>query len=235
MPLVSNESTGFPMRCPPSTSHFHLPTSTYNPAMAAPGVISISVRAFDRWARFADGQRAPWVLAAWAVAESLVWPVLPDALLAPLVAAAPRRAARLSLASAGGAAVGGILLFAVASIHPWGMSTVLSALPLVFPSDIEVVRAALDQDGPAAYLRQPWSGIPFKVWGIVGAVEGIPLWFAAPVFVAARAGRMAAVTLLFAVLGRWLREPIRRHALGAGALYLIVFVLGWLQTMPILR
>ncbi|MGE4606957.1 MAG: hypothetical protein AAEJ52_09475, partial [Myxococcota bacterium] len=41
--------------------------------------------AFDRWEGFARSRAGLSVLFVWALAEATVWPIIPDALLVPMV------------------------------------------------------------------------------------------------------------------------------------------------------
>ena len=74
-------------------------------------------RLYFRTLALAASPRAPWWLAAVAFAESSVFPIPPDALLAPMVLARPERAWRLALictvASVAGGALGYFIGYAL--------------------------------------------------------------------------------------------------------------------------
>src|SRR5438270_10991959 len=46
---------------------------------------------YDRWERLASSRLGTGLMFAWALAEATVWPILPDFLLVPMVAANRRR------------------------------------------------------------------------------------------------------------------------------------------------
>jgi membrane protein YqaA with SNARE-associated domain len=191
-----------------------------------------SRRSFDRWAAIADSSVGWRLMAIWALAEALVWPIIPDVLLGLLVVIQPRRIARTLTAAIVGSAVGAALVWGLASTWPTEAERVLPHLPLAFEADVVSVRERIAQDGTFAFVRQPISGIPFKVWAIVGATSGLPPMPALAIVVLARAVRMSLVALVAAALGARFTSLIRDYWLVLLAIYLAVFVLGWIRTFP---
>lgn len=201
------------------------------PAIAAPRP-TLSQRAFDRWSAFCSRRAALALMFCWSFAESLVWPLIPDVLLIPLVFGRPDRY-RQSLATCiAGSMLGAVTLFSLATACPDQAAAILPHLPLIFEADIASVYQRIEQDGMSAFLKQPVSGIPFKVWGIVGAVSGLSPWTVLPVVLLARATRMAVLTALAVFLGTRFQSRVRNHWLIFVAIYVIVFVAGWIRTFP---
>lgn len=186
---------------------------------------------FDWLARASGTRRASIVMLAWAFAEAIFWPIIPDALLSPLVVARPQAALRLVIFSIVGSALGGATLYLFAFSQPDAASALLGKLPLVFDWQIAQVRINLEASGPAGYWSQPISGIPFKAWGIIGGVLGLNPWQAIPTFVAARSLRMIGTAVVSALLGGPLHGFIRDHAMPFTLAYIAVFGAGWLLTM----
>jgi hypothetical protein len=195
-------------------------------------VMRWSRRSFDRWAAIPDSSAGWRLMVVWAIAEALVWPIIPDVLLGLLVIARPHRVARTLTAAIVGSAVGAVLLYGLASSWPMLAERVLPHLPLAFEADIVSVRESIGQDGAFAFLRQPISGIPFKVWAIVGATSGLPPVPALPIVILARAIRMSLVSFVAAVLGAWFATRIRDYWLVFLAIYVTVFVVGWIRSFP---
>ena len=195
-------------------------------------IVRWSRRSFDRWAAIADSSAGWRLMAVWAIAEALVWPIIPDVLLGLLVIARPRRVAKTLTAAIVGSTVGAVLLYGLASSWPTQAERILPHLPLAFEADVISVRERIGQDGALAFLQQPISGIPFKVWAIVGATSGLPAVPALPIVILARAARMSLVALVVAVLGARFATRIRDYWLVLLAIYLTVFVLGWIRTFP---
>ena len=172
-------------------------------------------------------------MAIWSFAESIVWPIIPDFLLVLLVIGRPRRAYYSLAACIAGSALGASVLYGLAWIRPAEAARVLPFLPFVFEADIAATQDRVAQDGALAFIEQPVSGIPFKVWGIVGAMNGLPPVLALPIAILARAARMSLVTVAAAFLGARFDRFIRDYWLVLLVVYVTIFVLGWVRTFPV--
>jgi 1-acyl-sn-glycerol-3-phosphate acyltransferase len=185
--------------------------------------------AFDWWQRLASRRTGVALMFGWAVAEATVWPVIPDFLLAPMAAANRRHFYVPLAASILGAAVGGVLLFLFAAYAPDGAYRVLQHVPMVRESQIAAANRELVARGAAGYFVQPWSGIPFKVWAVVGGALGLSPWRAIPAFVLGRGLRMALGATLARVLAGRFPRFVRDFSLFLAAIYAVVFFYGWWQ------
>ena len=105
----------------------------------------------------------------------------------------------------------------------------------MFQEDIASVEQRIQRDGPSAYLWQPISGIPFKVWGIMGAVNGLPAEITLPIAIFARSARMAIVALVGMLMRHRFATFMRDRFMILVGLYIIVFVLGLIKTLPNVR
>ena len=171
-------------------------------------------------------------MAVWSFAESIVWPVIPDFLLVLLAIGRPRRVQYSLAACIAGSAAGASLMYGLASSRPAEAALVIPYLPLAFEADIATVRERFAHDGALAFLTQPTSGIPFKVWAIVGATSGIPPLMAVPIAILARATRMSLVAIAAALLGARFGPVIRDNWLPLLVVYVVIFTLGWTRTFP---
>jgi membrane protein YqaA with SNARE-associated domain len=162
-------------------------------------------------------------------------PIIPDFFLALLIVSRPERWRRMLFLAISGSAVGGIAIFAGAQLNPVIASQALTWLPLVFPSDITQVQNLISEHGSMAYSQQPISGIPFKVWGITGGSMGLSLLATSPIFIVSRSLRMTAVALLALGFGRSLHGLIARYPTQLFVLYVLIFTVGWVRTMPLGR
>jgi len=187
--------------------------------------------AFDRWARLASGRVGTTLAFVWALAEATVWPLLPDFVLAPLVAAQPHGWRRLLGAAVAGSVLGGTVMFLFGGWAPEAALNAVRHLPLVRGAQIEAVGARLATDGALGYLAQPWSGISFKVWAVVGGATGLPAWQALPAFTVGRALRLALVAAVAAWLGGRYAGFLRDHALPIAAGYTVLFLTVWWQVV----
>src|SRR3989440_2981457 len=178
---------------------------------------------YDRWERFASSRLGTRLMFAWALAEATVWPIVPGFLLIPL-AAANRRRFHVPLAAAvTGMAVGGAttVLFAYrAPRHAWGL---LRHLPLVQEQQIDVARGHLAAHGTAAFLYQPWSGVPSKIWAVVAGSERPNPWLAIAALVIARSLRMALLAGAARLLAGRFTGAVRDHSIFLAATYVALF------------
>jgi 1-acyl-sn-glycerol-3-phosphate acyltransferase len=157
---------------------------------------SLLHRAFERVAV----NRSGLILAlAWGVAESLWWPIVPDFLVFAMVPLAPRRWWRLAAAATSGSAIGGALGYGLAGLL--GPGALLDAAPLVTGGMAEAARAWLVEGGTPAILRQPLSGIPYKVFVFVSRDVDLDLFGFLMFSVIARGLRIFAVGAVAGLIG----------------------------------
>jgi membrane protein YqaA with SNARE-associated domain len=182
---------------------------------------------FAAWERWSASTSAGGLLFAWAAGEATVWPILPDFLLIPLVVGEPRRAVRLLARSIAGMALGGSCLYLFAFRQPAAAVRLLRHLPMVHAGAINRARRDLAAQELAAFLFQPFTGVPFKVWALLAASEGRSPLRAIPLFIFARAMRMVALTLVARMLGVRARPVLRENFLVVAVLYLAGFFSVW--------
>ncbi|MEV0370877.1 lysophospholipid acyltransferase family protein [Streptomyces sp. NPDC050636] len=193
---------------------------------ASAGVLPDS-RLRRRTAAFAASRRCLPVAFAWAFAEALSWPLMPELFLAVACVAAPRAGLRLSSAALAGSLAGGLLALQLAASG--------AHLPAPLTTDrmrAEVSRQLADE-GASAVRHQPWDGIPFKVYAAQAGRAQVPAadWLVAAT--RARGTRTLTVGLAFAALGAaarpWRRRyPLYLALLGSGfTVGLALIVHGW--------
>ena len=142
------------------------------------------------------------VMFAWGVAEALFFPIVPDLGLALLALAAPAGFLALALAATAGSVAGGAMAY-LAGATGW-------APPMALVTDGMHAAAGgwMAADGAPAVWRQPWSGIPYKVFGFGAAEQGVSLGSFAGITALARGLRFVEVGAVFAgggwVLRRWI-------------------------------
>ncbi|MEU1144869.1 lysophospholipid acyltransferase family protein [Streptomyces sp. NPDC005863] len=174
------------------------------------------------------GSRAGLVLGfAWACAEALSWPLMPELFLAVTCAAVPRRALKLSLAALAGSLAGGLLAVQLAACG------VQLPQPLTTDRMRSEVRHELSVESAAAVRHQPWNGIPFKVYAReAGRADVAPsAWLARSAL--SRGSRTLTVGLAFGAFGFLAHRLRRRYGLyltllaGGFAAGLSLVVTGW--------
>ena len=165
---------------------------------------------YRRLIALADSPRAPYVLALIAFAESSVFPVPPDVLLAPMALARPRRAwlyaAICTVASVLGGALGyaiGALLYDTLGqwlIHAYG-----------YGGKMEALKEAYQKWGALVILLKGLTPIPFKLVTIVSGLLGynFPLFIALSALT--RGARFFLVAGALNLFGDSLRGALERH------------------------
>ncbi len=194
------------------------------------GIVGECRKLFDLWEGFATTGWAAALMFVWAFAEAIFWPVIPDFLLVLIVAGNRKRFYVPLAAALAGSAFGVSLLYSLGYWFPVQGGDVLHALPLVSESQIQRVSLAVSEDGLGALWQQPWSGIPLKVWALVGAIQGIQPQLAIPVFIMTRALRMALIATLTGVVVGFCKPFVRDLSLFVLGTYLILFFYGWWQS-----
>ena len=183
------------------------------------------------WERATTSWYACAFMFLWAAAEAVVWPIVPDFLLGPLVVGNRRRTKWFWLASVSGMTVGGSAGYLLACRDPSRARDMLQSIPLTSAEHVDVVRRRLKRRGVRAFLVQPYSGIPMKVWAAAAAAEQISPGQAIPTFVFARAIRMALIAWSVAIMPTKLRTLLNAHFVGSWALYMLVFFTAWRRTL----
>jgi membrane protein YqaA with SNARE-associated domain len=158
----------------------------------------------------------------WAVGEATVLPIMPDAVLVPLALARPASWWRLSLAAMLGSSVGGAVSYWRGGRSPTTTETV-AGLPLVRPAMVAAAERWLASMGPRGILRQPLSGVPFKVFARLAGARHLPLGAFLAWAVLGRGARFLAMSGLAAAIGARWPGPVRRHIVAISVLWGIVF------------
>jgi membrane protein YqaA with SNARE-associated domain len=181
-------------------------------------------RLYDRVLGWSAHPRAPTYLACLSAAESSVFPIPPDVMLAPMCLAKPARAWRFATVCTVSSVLGGLLGFLVGQfafhwIEPW-------IVRWGYGDAFDAAVAAFDQYGFWYILLAGFTPIPYKVFTISAGVVGMPL---AP-FIAGslvgRGGRFFLVAALIRLGGERLAQRLRQYVdwLGWGVLLLALLV-----------
>ena len=179
---------------------------------------------FERARRFALSAWAAQLLFVWALAEALLWPIVPDFALLPLVLVAPGRAPLFTLVTLAGSLAGGFVAYLLGA-SPGGPALLVQA-PLVTEAMVAAAREALAQQGTVGLLSQPLSGIPYKAFALQAAPAGLELPGYLLMSAVARGVRFVAVALVAAVLARALRHLWERALHLFLVLYAVSFGIG---------
>ena len=181
---------------------------------------------YDRLIALAESRHAPYALAAVAFAESSIFPIPPDVLLAPMALAQPRRAWSFALICTVASVLGGMLGYAIGAllfdtlgqwlIHLYGYGDRVAAL-----------KESYAKWGALIILLKGLTPIPYKLVTIVSGLLGYNFALFVGLSILTRGARFF---LVAGALNRWgdtLRGALERHFAVFVAGSVIVVVLGF--------
>jgi membrane protein YqaA with SNARE-associated domain len=172
---------------------------------------------------------AYWLVGAWSIAEATFWPIMPDAVLAPLAFFRAGIWWRLVLAAAAGTALGSWWTYRAGR---QGLGRDVDWQPLlVRPRMMATIRVWLAAEGARAVWRQPASGVPIKVFAHEAGTLGIPLVPFLAQAVVARTGRFVLAAGGAALTRRLMPPTVARHRGLLLTSWSVVFSLGLWRTL----
>ncbi len=181
---------------------------------------------YDRLIAISESPRAPYALAAVAFAESSVFPIPPDLLLAPMALAQPRRAWQFALICTVASVLGGMLGYAIGAllfdtlgqwlIHLYGYTDRMAQL-----------KAAYAKWGALLILLKGMTPIPFKLVTIVSGLLGYNFALFVGLSILTRGVRFFLVAGALNLFGDTLRGALQRHFAAFLVLSVGVVVLGF--------
>lgn len=186
---------------------------------------------YDAVLKLAGSRQAPIWLAVVSFAESSVFPIPPDVMLAPMVFARPERAWFYAAVATIASVIGGILGYSIGLfLQPVGHA-ILNFFG--HGGDIETFRHWYDKWGVWVILGKGLTPLPFK---IVTITSGF-LKFNFPLFVAAsvitRGGRFFIVAALIKKFGPQIQPTVERY-LGWFTLAFLVLLIGGILALKFL-
>jgi hypothetical protein len=190
-----------------------------------------------RIAEIAGDRRGAVLVGAWALAEAIALPLVPDIAIGLLVLAVPRHGPRL-LAIAIVAALGGTALLYVASlVSPDTVLRMLTALPGIDSAAVAAARVTVASGDPLS-LASFGPGTPLKVLTFAWATgPGTPAALAVAV-VLNRLTRIGPLLVVLGIAGRVAPGFLRRHEWAVLVLYAAFWIgtyLLYLGLVPGLR
>jgi membrane protein YqaA with SNARE-associated domain len=188
---------------------------------------------YDRVIALSESPQAPYALAAIAFAESSVFPIPPDVILAPMSLAQPklawRYAAIATVASVLGGVVGygiGALLFDTVGqwlIHLYGYGEKMAALKETYA-----------RWGALVILIKGLTPIPFKLVTIVSGLLGYNFPLFVLLSIITRGGRFFLLAGALNYFGDPLRLALERHFAAFIALMAVTIVAGFFLAAHVL-
>jgi membrane protein YqaA with SNARE-associated domain len=183
---------------------------------------------FDRLERFAASTQAAVLVGAWAIAEAIALPVVPDVLLYLLALAAPRQAGRLFAAAIAGALAGSAVLAGLAMTSPDLARSLVLAVPGIDQPLLQAAQRAV-AGGDVLVFVGFGPGTPLKVYTLAWTLAGGSSWLLVLGVIVNRLTRMGPGVVLTAVIGALAPAVQRRHE----RLVLAVYTALWIATYVI--
>ncbi len=154
--------------------------------------------------------RATPALAAIAFVESSIFPIPPDAMLIPMVLAAPERAWRIATVATLASVAGGFAGYAIGYLF---FETIGQAVLdfYGYAAKFAQFREAYNAWGVWIVAAAGFTPFPYKVITIASGVTGLDLWSFAIASVLSRGGRFFLVAALLWRFGPPLRTVIEKH------------------------
>ena len=183
-------------------------------------------RLYDWTVALAEKPYAIWALAVVSFLESSIFPVPPDALLAPMALARPQQAFRYALVCTLASVAGGVAGYAIGSYLYESVGMFLLSL-YGYGGKIEQVKALYAEYGAWFILIKGFTPIPFKLVTIVSGFMGYPLAQFIGLAAVTRGARFFLLAFVFNRYGQSLRQFIERHlslvVMGSVALIVLGF------------
>ena len=165
---------------------------------------------YDRIIALSQSRRAPYALAAIAFAESSVFPIPPDVILAPMSLAAPKKAWTYALIATIASVLGGIVGYGIGAllfdtlgqwlIHVYGYGDRMAALKETYA-----------KWGALVILIKGLTPIPFKLVTIVSGLLGYNFPLFVLLCLITRGGRFFLLAGALNHFGDPLRLALERH------------------------
>jgi membrane protein YqaA with SNARE-associated domain len=163
------------------------------------------------------------------VGEATWLPIMPDAIIVPLALARPDAWRRLALTAMLGSSVCGAVSYWLGRRTP--EVTSVERLPLVRPAMVAATEQWLASEGPRGAVRQPLTGVPFKVFGRLAGLRGLPIAAFLAWALAARGPRFLIAAYGAALVARRLGPFAPRRLATLSGFWWLTFAVGLRRTV----
>lgn len=184
---------------------------------------------YDRCIEWAGHRHAERYMAVLSAAESVVFPVPPDVMLAPMTLARPNQWLRYALVCTLASVLGGLLgyllgHYALEAVWPWIESAGKAAT-------FAEIQTLFERYGFWIVFVAGFTPIPYKIFTIASGAASIGLLPFVLGSMVGRGGRFFLVTGLLAWRGKQVESVLRRYVEGLGWAVVVLALLGllWLE------
>jgi membrane protein YqaA with SNARE-associated domain len=184
---------------------------------------------YDRVLSWSNHKKAPLYLSLLSAAESSIFPIPPDVMLAPMCLATPRRSWYFATLCTVSSVIGGLIGYLIGKlafgmIEPW-------LLESSYADVFEHAVSAFGEHGFWYILLAGFTPVPYKIFTISAGVVGMPPLSFLAGSVAGRGGRFFLVAGLIRLGGERLESKLRQwiDLIGWSVLALAIVVVVFLK------
>ncbi|GAB3089545.1 YqaA family protein [Lysobacter terrae] len=190
---------------------------------------------YERALRWARHPRAPIYLTVLSFFEAIIFPVMPEVMLAPMCVAQPRRGLWFSTISLAGSMVGALVGYALGHYAFEALKPVFAALGMLhgIESGISVVQAKMAESPWAVFTFLVLGGfmpIPMKVFTWASGIVGVPMLQYILSMLIGRGKRVYLLAIVIRMGGPRAEAALRRYIEPVGwfAMLLLAGLVAWL-------
>ena len=190
---------------------------------------------YERALGWARHRRAPAYLTVLSFFEAIVFPVMPEVMLAPMCVAEPRKAYRFATLSLVGSLAGALVGYALGHFAFEALKPIFAALGWLERIDAQVaeLRAVVAASPWRAFWLLVIAGftpIPLKIFTWASGIVGVPIVAFLASMVVGRGKRVYLIAVVIRIGGARAEAALRRYIepIGWVASLVLVGVVAWL-------
>ena len=190
---------------------------------------------YDRALRWAGHPHAPAYLTWLSFAEAIIFPVMPEVMLAPMCVAQPKRGWRFATLSLLGSMVGAMVGYALGHYAFQAMKPLLATIGMLpgIEAGIATVQAKMAQSPWAVFWFLVVGGfmpIPMKVFTWASGIVGVPWLPYLASMAVGRGKRVVLVALAIRLGGERAERALHKYIepIGWAVVALVLALVGWL-------
>lgn len=190
---------------------------------------------YERAIGWAKHPRAPTLLTVLSFFEAIIFPVMPEVMLAPMALAQPKRGFWFATLSLAGSMVGALVGYALGHYAFEALKPLFAAMGMLpaIESGIVTVQAKMIESPWAVFAFLVLGGfmpIPMKVFTWASGIVGVPMLQYVPSMLIGRAKRVYLLALAIRLGGERAGVMLRRwiEPVGWVATALVLGAVGWL-------
>lgn len=190
---------------------------------------------YERALGWSRHRHAVWYLAILSFFEAIIFPIMPEVMLAPMCVAEPKRAFRFAAISLFASMLGAVVGYELGHYAYESMKPVFAAIGMLAPieSGIRTVQAKMAESPWAIFSFLVLGGfmpIPMKVFTWASGIVGVPMLQYLLSMAIGRGKRVFLLALAIRLGGAKAEATLRRYIepIGWIAMALVAVLVGWL-------